>query len=64
MFLGLRLSDGVPAAWLQPFLDGDVALRREYELWMDAGVLGRCGERVRLTEHGFLVSNEVLSRFV
>jgi oxygen-independent coproporphyrinogen-3 oxidase len=64
VFLGLRLSDGVPAAWLEPFLEADAALRRDYECWMDAGVLARRGERVRLTERGFLVSNEVLSRFV
>jgi oxygen-independent coproporphyrinogen-3 oxidase len=64
VFLGLRLSDGIPAAWLEPFLAADARLREDYEAWRAAGVVAPCGDRVRLTDRGFLVSNEVLSRFV
>jgi oxygen-independent coproporphyrinogen-3 oxidase len=64
VFLGLRLSDGIPASWLEPFLAADETLRGDYEGWLEAGVLVRCADRVRFTERGYLVSNEVLSRFV
>ena len=64
VFLGLRLSDGIPAAWLEPFLAADARLREDFEAWRGEGVIARCADRVRLTERGFLVSNEVLSRFV
>jgi oxygen-independent coproporphyrinogen-3 oxidase len=65
-FLGLRLSDGIPADWLEPFLAADPALRADYSAWLDAGILIACGDgqRVRLSERGFLVSNEVLSRLI
>ena len=64
VFLGLRLSEGIPAARIAPFLAADPRLRDDWSAWLDAGVVAACGGRVRLTERGFLVSNEVLSRFV
>jgi oxygen-independent coproporphyrinogen-3 oxidase len=63
-FLGLRLSDGVPAEWLAPFLEADPGLRADFGAWQEAGVLVACGDRVRFSERGFLVSNEVLNRLV
>jgi oxygen-independent coproporphyrinogen-3 oxidase len=64
--LGLRLSAGIPAPevemWIEenhdPFLAGD------YASWFEAGVLVRENHRVRFTERGFLISNEILCRFV
>ena len=66
VFLGLRLSEGVPVAWVEALVSGteDVRLWTDYEGWIAERVLERAGDRVRFTERGFLVSNEVLSRFV
>ena len=66
VFLGLRLGEGVP----EDAIDGEVArkqderLAEDYGSWFAAGILRRGDGRVRFTERGFLVSNEVLSRFV
>jgi coproporphyrinogen III oxidase-like Fe-S oxidoreductase len=66
IFLGLRLSSGVPLERVAAFVVGsqDVRLWNDYEGWLSEGILERSGDRVRFTERGFLVSNEVLSRFV
>jgi oxygen-independent coproporphyrinogen-3 oxidase len=66
VFLGLRLSDGVPegAVDAEVARAGDARLSDDYASWFDAGILRREDGRVRFTERGFLVSNEVLSRFV
>ena len=64
VFLGLRLSDGVPAGWLEPLLAADRMLRTDYDAWIETGVLATRGDRVAFSERGFLVSNEVLSRLV
>ncbi len=66
VFLGLRLSEGVPVEWVEALVSGaeDVRLWSDYEGWIAEGVLERAENRVRFTERGFLVSNEVLSRFV
>jgi oxygen-independent coproporphyrinogen-3 oxidase len=66
IFLGLRLSEGVPAVWIEEFVtrSGDVRLWNDYEGWVAEGVLERRAGRVRFTERGYLISNEVLSRFV
>ena len=42
----------------------DVRLWNDYEGWLSEGILERRGDRVAFTERGYLVSNEVLSRFV
>ena len=65
VFLGLRLSGGVPASGIEVLVDGGgTRLRDDYAGWLSEGILKREGSRVRFTERGFLVSNEVLSRFV
>lgn len=66
IFLGLRLSSGVPLERVAAFVVGsqDVRLWNDYEGWLSEGILERSGDRVRFTERGYLVSNEVLSRFV
>jgi oxygen-independent coproporphyrinogen-3 oxidase len=64
--LGLRLSDGVPRADLEAAIDrsSDPHLAGDYADWKSAGVLIEEGEKVRFSEKGFLVSNEILCRFV
>jgi oxygen-independent coproporphyrinogen-3 oxidase len=66
IFLGLRLAEGVPAVRVEAHVAAaeDVRLWNDYEAWLAEGILERAGDRVRLTERGYLVSNEVLSRFV
>jgi oxygen-independent coproporphyrinogen-3 oxidase len=66
IFLGLRLAEGIPSARVEAFVvgAGDVRLWNDYEAWLAEGILERTAGRVRFTERGFLVSNEVLSRFV
>ena len=66
IFLGLRLAEGVRAARVEAHVAGagDVRLWNDYETWLAEGILEPAGDRVRFTERGFLVSNEVLSRFV
>ena len=66
IFLGLRLSAGVPADRIAAFVVGsqDVRLWNDYEAWLAEGILERTDTRIRFTERGYLVSNEVLSRFV
>jgi oxygen-independent coproporphyrinogen-3 oxidase len=66
IFLGLRVAEGVPVARIEAFVtaDGDVGLWNDYETWLAEGVLERRGDRVCFTERGYLISNEVLSRFV
>lgn len=66
LFLGLRLAEGVPAAALEAFVarSADARLPDDYAGWIEARVLVRQDGRVRFTERGFLVSNEVLSPLV
>jgi oxygen-independent coproporphyrinogen III oxidase len=66
IFLGLRLREGVLESSIQDLAgrSEDPRLASDYESWLDVGVLERDADRVRFTERGFLVSNEVLSRFV
>lgn len=58
-FVGLRLSEGVeptPAEWLQ--------FQKQFDRFLDAGLLERQGSRLRLTSQGVLLSNEVFEEFV
>jgi len=66
ILLGLRLAVGVPRQEIDSWIAraGDAGLAGDWELWTDAGLLQDCGDRVRLTERGFLLSNEILCRFV
>ncbi len=64
--LGLRLREGVPARDIQDRILGshDPTLSEDYESWKDEGLLVEEAGQVRLTERGFLLSNEMLCRFV
>ncbi len=58
-FVGLRLSSGIEPSseeWLR-FAD-------PISRWISEGMLERSGSRLRLTDRGVLVSNEVLQEFV
>ena len=57
LFLGLRVSDGVPAAWLAERAAADPVLTRRLEAWQRAGHLTVDAGRARLTESGFLLSD-------
>jgi oxygen-independent coproporphyrinogen-3 oxidase len=65
IYLGLRLAEGIAeselAAWIA--LRRDRRLEEDFVSWLDAGWLVRRGDRVRFSEPGFLLSNEVLCRF-
>lgn len=52
VILGLRLSDGVPMAWLED-------ARPLVETWASLGLLEVAGDRCRLTEAGFLLSDSL-----
>jgi putative oxygen-independent coproporphyrinogen III oxidase len=64
--LGLRTSAGVPSAVVQRWMAGcdDSRLALDWEGWMGLGLLRESGGRVSFTERGFLISNEILCRFV
>jgi oxygen-independent coproporphyrinogen-3 oxidase len=64
LVLGLRTADGVPAAWLADRIDGDSRLARCRQSWRAAGLLEEAGDRVRLTERGFLLSDAVFAELV
>jgi oxygen-independent coproporphyrinogen-3 oxidase len=52
VILGLRLSDGVPLAGLED-------ARSLVETWASLGLLEVAGDRCRLTEAGFLLSDSL-----
>jgi oxygen-independent coproporphyrinogen-3 oxidase len=64
--LGLRLAEGVGREELESWIAGaeDDTLPDDYASWREAGLLANSEDRVRLTERGFLLSNEILCRFV
>jgi len=66
IFLGLRLSEGVPGEEIEGWIGdaGDALLTADYAAWQEEGLLRKDDGRVRFTERGFLLSNEVLCRFV
>lgn len=66
LVLGLRLARGVDAREIEDWIvaEGDRLLLDDYRAWLEGGVLERADGRVRFTERGFLLSNEVLCRFV
>jgi oxygen-independent coproporphyrinogen-3 oxidase len=64
LILGLRLAEGVPRAWLDERLIADAPLARKVTAWIEAGVLLERGERVALSEAGFLVSDAVFVELV
>lgn len=64
--LGLRLAEGVSEPELREWIaeHGDARLAEDYESWQSEGILMAEGGSVRFSERGFLLSNEVLCRFV
>ena len=65
--LGLRLSHGVGEEELEAWIAGDhedPLLADDYRVWFEAGLLEKENGRARFTERGFLLSNEILCRFV
>jgi len=66
IILPARTRDGIPAEGIDRWLAerGDSALRDDWGRWTEAGLIERRGDRYVLTERGFLVSNEILCRFV
>jgi oxygen-independent coproporphyrinogen-3 oxidase len=58
LILGLRLGDGVPAAWLDERAAlGPARLQAALAAWRERGFLGERDGRVRLTEAGFFLSD-------
>ncbi|MBI1845866.1 MAG: coproporphyrinogen III oxidase family protein, partial [Candidatus Rokubacteria bacterium] len=57
LILGLRTADGVPAAWLDERAAGEAALARRLDDWRARGLLLAAGDRARLSEEGFLLSD-------
>jgi oxygen-independent coproporphyrinogen-3 oxidase len=58
-YVGLRLMDGIepsPAEWSR--------FAQPIEKWTQAGMLERDGTRLRLTDRGVLLSNEIFQEFV
>jgi oxygen-independent coproporphyrinogen-3 oxidase len=64
LVLGLRTSDGVPSTWLDRRIAGDLALERRRDTWRAANLLDETGDRIRLTERGFLFSDAVFADLV
>ncbi|MGH9440803.1 MAG: radical SAM family heme chaperone HemW [Thermoanaerobaculia bacterium] len=66
IFLGARTSRGVPEAKLESWLDrrADSRLRSDWDQWLQAGIVVHREGHYALSEKGFLISNEVLCRFV
>lgn len=57
LILGLRLSDGVPSAWLAERAAGDARVAGPLAAWRERGLLVDAEERTRLTDEGFLLSD-------
>jgi oxygen-independent coproporphyrinogen-3 oxidase len=64
--LGLRKAEGVAAEAVHANVAqrGDERLEEDYRQWREGGWLQERDGRVAFTEKGFLVSNEILCRFV
>jgi oxygen-independent coproporphyrinogen-3 oxidase len=64
--LGLRLDEGVAWSDIEAWLDShpDSVLEEDLASWQSEGLAARQNGRLHLTERGFLVSNEILCRFV
>ncbi len=58
-FVGLRLMAGI-----EPTAQEWARFKAPISKWVDAGMLERQGSRLRLTDRGILVSNEILQEFV
>jgi len=66
LFTALRLTDGIDLPQIQRRYRVDVWARYGAELqpFVDAGILERGGDRLRLTRQGMLLAHEVMTVFV
>jgi oxygen-independent coproporphyrinogen III oxidase len=64
LILGLRTSDGVPSSWLSARAREDHRLQHRLDTWKAEGLLVTEGDRARLTEHGFLLSDALFVELV
>jgi oxygen-independent coproporphyrinogen-3 oxidase len=64
LFLGLRTADGVPRAALDARAAATPALRRRLDGWLAERLLEADGDRVRLTERGFLLSDALFVELI
>jgi len=66
IILGARTAEGVAAERIDGWLrdHADASLREDWAAWREAGLVERRGDRYVLSERGFLVSSEMLCRFV
>ena len=64
--LGLRLSEGVTVGEIEDAMRNseDSKLPEDCAAWKSEGLLEESSGRLRFTERGFLLSNEILCRFV
>ncbi len=58
-FIGLRLMDGI-----QPSAEEWLRFARPIEKWLNAGMLRRDGGRLRISDRGVLLSNEIFQEFI
>jgi len=66
IILGARTRDGVAVSRVDGWLAerGDAALREDWSAWQEDGLIEKRGDHYVLTERGFLLSSEILCRFV
>ena len=64
LILGLRTSDGIPAEWLKARAQGDRALERRLQDWQSASLILDVGDRVRLSEFAFLLSDALFTELL
>ena len=64
LILGLRLTDGVPAGWLDAHAADQPGLRRRVAEWRERALLEEADGRIRLTEAGFLLSDALFVELV
>jgi putative oxygen-independent coproporphyrinogen III oxidase len=64
LILGLRTSDGVPAEWLRARAQDDRTLERRLQDWQSARLILDVGDRVRLSESAFLLSDSLFTELL
>jgi len=66
IFLGLRRCEGVSREEIESWIANrdDALLAADYADWTERGLMRETGGNLSLTERGFLLSNEILCRFV
>jgi oxygen-independent coproporphyrinogen-3 oxidase len=66
VFLGLRMMQGLSLLDYQELFGADLRKKHESDLarFRDAGLIECCGDQLKLTRAGALLSNEVFSAFV